>query len=146
VERTDSLDRFQVFNSPEDFRLHPNSERHILRLTSSGELFVQSSRSPNGLFLGPKGQDPFWAIEIFRQDLFGSGAGVDMIVAPELPETSDPDTVPFTTAHYFPGTDTLRADHILTLPLQMVHYTDTMSLHTRITVAGQAPIGTPLLP
>jgi hypothetical protein len=93
-----------------------------VRVNSSGDLVVQSSGSPTGPFIGPEGQDPFWTTGIFRWDLFGSGAGIDITVAPELPETSDPDTVPFTTAYYFPGTEAPPADHILTLPLQMVHY------------------------
>jgi hypothetical protein len=117
-----------------------------VRVNSSGDLVVQSSGSPTGPFLGPEGQDPFWTTGIFRRDLFGSGAGIDITVSPELPETSDPDAVPFTTAYYFPGTEAPRADHILTLPLQMVHYTDTTSPHTGITMASQAPIGTPLSP
>jgi hypothetical protein len=146
LERTNSLKRFQISNSQEDFRPHPTSERRIMRLTASGELVVQSSGSLTKPFPGPEGQDPFWATGIFRQDLFGSGAGVDITVGPEFPETSDPDTIPFTTAYYFPRTDTPRADHILTLPLQMVHYIDTMSIHTGITAVSQAPIGTPLSP
>jgi hypothetical protein len=48
-------------------------------VNSSGDLVVQSSRSPNG----PKGQDPFWTTGIFRRDLFGSRAGVDITIAPE---------------------------------------------------------------
>jgi hypothetical protein len=118
-------------------------------VNSSGDLVVQSSGSPTRPFLGPEGQDPFWTAGIFRRDLFDSGGGVDITVTPELPETSNPDVVPFTTTYYFPGTHTLRVDHILTLPLQMVHYImvpDTMSLHTGITVASHAPIGTPLSP
>jgi hypothetical protein len=75
-----------------------------LRLTSFGELVVQSFGSPTGPFLGPEGQDPFWAIGIFRWDLFGSGAGIDITISPKLPETSDPDAVPLTTSYYFPGT------------------------------------------
>jgi hypothetical protein len=118
-------------------------------VNSFGDLVVQSSGSPIGPFIGPEGQDPFLTAGIFRQDLFGSRVGVDITVAPELPETSDPGTIPFTTAYYFPGTDTPRADHILTLPLQTVHYTtvpDTTSPHTRITMASQAPISTLLSP
>jgi hypothetical protein len=60
------------------------------------------------------------------------------------PETSDPDAVPFTTTYYFPGTDTPRSDHILIVPIEMVHYTDTTSIHIGITTASQAPIGTSL--
>jgi hypothetical protein len=113
-----------------------------VRVNSSRDLVVQSSVSPTRPFIGPEGQDPFWTTGIFRRDLFGLGAGIDTTVTLELPETSDPDIVPFTMDYYFPGTEAPRADHILTLPLQMVHYTDTMSPHTRITVASQAPIGT----
>jgi hypothetical protein len=117
-------------------------------VNSSRDIVVQSSGLPTGPFIGPEGQDPFWTTGIFRRDL-GSGAGIDITVTPELPETSDPDAIPFTTAYYFPGTDAPPANHILTIPLQMVHYTmvpDTTSPHTRITVASQAPIGTPLSP
>jgi hypothetical protein len=115
----------------------------------SRDLVVQSSGSPTGPFIGPEGKDPFWTTRIFRQDLFGLGTGIDIVVTLELPETSNPSTVPFTTAYYFPGTDTPPADHILTLPLQTFHYTmvpDTTNPHTRITMASQAPIGTPFSP
>jgi hypothetical protein len=111
----------------------------------SGDIVVQSSRLPTRPFLGPKGQYPFWTTSIFIWDLFGSGAGVDIMVTPKLPETFDPDTIPFTTDFYFPGTDASPNNHILTIPLQMVHYTmvpDTMSPHIGITMASQAPIGT----
>jgi hypothetical protein len=117
-----------------------------MRVNSSGDLVVLSSGSPTRPFLGPEGQDPFWTYGIFIWDLFGSGAGVDITVSPAFPKISNLDAVPFTTTYYFPGTEVPRADHILTLPLQMVHYTDTMSIHTRIIVASQAPIGTPLSP
>jgi hypothetical protein len=62
-----------------------------VQVNSSRDLVVQSSGSPTGPFLGPKGQDPFWTTGIFRWDLFGSGAGINIIVSPELCETSDPD-------------------------------------------------------
>jgi hypothetical protein len=120
-----------------------------VRVNYSRDLVVQSSRSPTRPFIGPEGQDPFWTTCIFRRDLFGSGAGVDITVTPELPKTSDLEAIPFTTTYYFPGTDTPPTDHILTLPLQTVHYTmvpDTTSPHTGITAASQAPIGTPLSP
>jgi hypothetical protein len=123
--------------------------RHIVRVNSSREIVVESSGLPTGPFTGPEGQDPFWTTRIFRQDLFGSGAGIDITITPELPETSDPDAIPFTTAYYFPSSDALPADHILTIPLQTVHYTmvpDTTSPHIGITVAIQAPIGTLLSP
>jgi hypothetical protein len=118
-------------------------------VNSSGDIVVQSSGSPTRPFIGPEGQYPFWTTGIFRRDLFGSRAGIDITIAPELPKTSYLDVVPFTTTYYFPGTDTPLANHILTIPLQMVHYTmvpDTTSPHTEITVARQAPIGTPLSP
>jgi hypothetical protein len=118
-------------------------------VNSSGDIVVQSTRSPIEPFIGHEGQDPFWTTGIFRRDLFGLGAGVNITVAPKLPETSNPDAVPFTTAYYFPGTDAPPTNHILTIPLQMVHYTmvpDTTSPHTRITAASHAPIGTPLSP
>jgi hypothetical protein len=120
-----------------------------LRVNSSRDIVVQSSGSPTGPFIGPEGQDPFWTTGIFRRDLFGSGAGIDITVTPELPKTSDPDTLPFTTTYYFPGTDAPPANHILTIPLQTVHYTmvpDTTNPHIGIIAASQAPIGTPLFP
>jgi hypothetical protein len=94
-----------------------------VQVNSSGDIVLQSFGSPTGPFIGPEGQDPFWTTGIFRRYLFGSGAGVDITVTPELLETSDPDAIPFTTAYYFPSTDTLPAKHILTIPLQTVHYT-----------------------
>jgi hypothetical protein len=116
-------------------------------VNSSTDIVVQSSGSLIGPFIGPESQDPFWTTGIFRRDLFGSGAGIDITVTPELLETSNPDTVPFTTAYYFPGTDAPPTNHILTIPLQTVHYTmapDTTSPHTGTTASSQAPIGTPL--
>jgi hypothetical protein len=77
-----------------------------MRVNSSGDLAVLSSRSPTGPFPGPEGQYPFWATGIFRWDLFGSGAGVDITISPAFLETSDPDAIPFTTAYYFLGIDT----------------------------------------
>ena len=71
----------------------------------SADLVVLSSGSPTGPFLGPEGQDPFWSTGIFRWDLFGAGSGVEITVSPVLSETSNPNTVPFTTAYYFPGMD-----------------------------------------
>jgi hypothetical protein len=66
-------------------------------VNSSRDIVVQSSGSPTRPFIGPEVQDPFWNTNIFRWDLFGSGAGIDITVAPKLPETSDPDAIPFTT-------------------------------------------------
>jgi len=146
VERNNSLELFQITNSREDFWLHPDSERHIVRVNSSGDLVVQSSGSPTRPFIGLEGQDPFWTTNIFRWDLFGSRVGIDITVTPEFPETSDPNAVPFTIAYYFPSIEAPRVDHILTLPLQMVHYTNNTSPHTGITMASQAPIGTLLSP
>ena len=40
VERTNSLERFQITNSREDFRLPPESERHIFRVSSSRDIVV----------------------------------------------------------------------------------------------------------
>ena len=76
-----------------------------MRVNYSGDLVVVSSGSPIGPFLGIEGQDPFWSMGIFRWDLFGVGSGVEITVSPVFPETSNPDTVPFTTTYYFPGTD-----------------------------------------
>jgi hypothetical protein len=118
-------------------------------VNSSRDIVVQYSILPTRPFLGPEGQDPFWTTGIFRRDLFGLGEGVDIMVTPELLDTSNPDAIPFTTAYYFPGTNAPPTNHILTIPLQMVHYTmvpDTMSPHTRITMASQGPIGTLISP
>jgi hypothetical protein len=113
--------------------------RRIVRVNSFGDIVAKSSGLPTGPFIGPEGQDPFWTTGIFRRDLFGSGAGVDINVTPEPPETSDPNTIPFTTAYYFPGSDAQPIDHILTIPLQMAHYTmvpDTMNIPIGNTVAS----------
>jgi hypothetical protein len=120
-----------------------------VRVNSSRYLVVQSFGSPTRPLIIPEGQDPFWTTGIFIRELFGSRAGVDITVTPELLETSDPDAVPFTTAYYFPGTKAPPASHILTIPLQMVHYTmvpDNTNPHTGTIAASQAPIGTPLSP
>jgi hypothetical protein len=105
VEITDSLEQFRITNIREDFRLHPDSERRIMRVNSSRNLVVLSSGSLTRPFPGPEGQDPFWSTGVFRLDLFGAGSCIEITVSPTFPETSDPDTVPFTTAYYFPGTD-----------------------------------------
>jgi len=118
-----------------------------LRETYSASEFFW--RSPTKPLIGPEGQDPYFTNIIFRWDLFGSGEGIDITVTPDLPKTSDPNAIPFTIAYYFPGTDAPPVDHVLTLPLQTIHYTmvpNTMSPHTEITVASQAPIGTLLSP
>jgi hypothetical protein len=144
-----NLSNNKIRDSIGDFRLPPDCKRCIVRVNSSEDRVVQSSGLPTGPFTGPEGQDPFWTIDIFRWDLFGSGVGVDITVTPELPETSDPDVVPFTSSYYFRGTDAPSNIHILTIPLQMVHYTmvpEITSPHTRIIAAIQAPIGTPLSP
>jgi hypothetical protein len=57
-----------------------------MRVNSSGDLVVLSSGSPTGPFPGPEGQDPFWTTGIFRRDLFGSGAGVDITISPAFPK------------------------------------------------------------
>jgi hypothetical protein len=117
-----------------------------MRVNSFEDLVVVSSGSPIGPFPRPEGQDPFWSTGIFRRDLFGVGSGVEITISPAFPETSNPDILPFNNSYYFPSTEALQADHILTIPIEMVHYTDTMSIHTRIIVASQAPIDTPLSP
>jgi hypothetical protein len=66
VERTDSLERFRITNTREDFRLPSDSQHPFRRLNSSGELVVTSSGSPVGPFPGIEGQDPFWSIGVFR--------------------------------------------------------------------------------
>jgi len=84
---------------------------------------------------------------IFQWDLFGPGSPViPEIISPVVSEISIPETVPFTTAYYFPSTDAPRSDHILTIPIEMARPTDTTSIHTGITTVSQASIGTPLMP
>jgi hypothetical protein len=154
VERTDSLDQFRVFDSLESFRLPHGSERRILRLNSSGELVVQTSGIPTRPFAGPEGQDPFWTTDIFRtpphtvRDLFGSGVGADISVEPELPETSDTDTIPLdhspsTTAYIFIGSDTQSVGPSSTIPLQMAHSTmvpNATTIPTRIRWLAKLPL------
>jgi hypothetical protein len=56
-------------------------------------------------------------------------------------------SLPFTTAYYFPSLDAPPADHILTIPLQTIHYTmvpDTMVLTPGLLRLAKPPIGTPL--
>jgi hypothetical protein len=155
VERTDSLDNFRVFDSLESFRLPHGSERHILRLNSSGELVVQTSGIPIGPFIGPEGQDPFWTTDIFRTpphtvcDRFGSGVGNDISIKPVLPKTSAIDTIPSKTTYLFVGSDTQSVDPNSTIPFQMAHSTmvpNATTIPTRNTVASHAPIGTPHSP
>jgi hypothetical protein len=108
-------------------------------LNSSGDLVVVSSGSSVGPFPGIEGQDPFWSMGIFRRDLFGPGS-------PVISEISSPETIPFTTAYYFPSMDALRSDHVLTIPIEMAHHTDTTSVHTGFTAVSLAPISTPRTP
>jgi hypothetical protein len=75
-------------------------------VNSSRDLVVVSFGSPIGPFPGIEGQYPFWSMGVFRRDLFGAGSGIEIIASPVLSETSNPDTVPFTIAYYFPGMDT----------------------------------------
>jgi hypothetical protein len=105
VECSNSLEHFRITNTREDFRLHPNFERQFMRLNSSGDLVVVSSGSPVGPFLGIEGQDPFRSTGIFRWDLFGAGSGIETIISPMISKTSNPETIPFTTAYSFPSTD-----------------------------------------
>jgi hypothetical protein len=87
-------------------------------VNSSRDIVVESSGLPTRPFTGPKGQDPFWTNGIFRRDLFGSGVGIDITVKPKPPEKSYPNTIPFTTTYYFPGSGAQPADLIITIPLQ----------------------------
>jgi hypothetical protein len=66
VECTDSLERFQITNTREDFRRHLDSKQPFMRLNSSRELVVTSSGSPVGPFPGIEGQDLFWSTGVFR--------------------------------------------------------------------------------
>jgi hypothetical protein len=105
-----------------------------------------SSGSLVGPFAGIEGKDPFWSMGIFRRDLFGVGSGVETIISPVISKISSSETIPFTTAYYFPGTDTSRYDHILTIPIEMAHHTNTTSVHTEITTVSLTQISTPCTP
>ena len=65
VEWTDSLEHFQITNTREEFRLHPDSERFFTWANSSGDLIVVYSGSTSG----PGDQDPFWSKDVFWRDL-----------------------------------------------------------------------------
>jgi hypothetical protein len=108
----------------------------------------------NWTFHSPEGQYPFWTTDISRRDIFIAGSNVDILVIPELPETSVEDRIPLdhspiTTAYLFTSSDTPSIDPNLTIPLHMSHFTmvpnDTI-IPTKTMVASQAPIGTPLSP
>ena len=53
VERTDSLEQFQIKDSWEGLRLPPDSVRHIVRVNSSREIVVESYGLPTIPFTGP---------------------------------------------------------------------------------------------
>jgi hypothetical protein len=71
---------------------------------------------------------------------------ISEIISPVISEISSPETVPSTTAYYFPGTDAPRFDHILTIPIEMAHHTNTTSVHTGFTAVSFTPIITPRTP
>jgi hypothetical protein len=132
VERTDSLERFQITNTREEFRRHPDSERPFMRLNSSGELVVTSSGSPVGPFPGIEGQELFWSTGVFRRDIFGPGSSVIFeINPPMISKISSPETVPLATAYHF------------TIPAEMAHLTDTTSVPIRFIAVSLSPINTP---
>jgi hypothetical protein len=84
---------------------------------------------------------------IFRRDLFGLGSPmISKIISPMISEISSTETVSFPTAYYFPGMDAPQFDHILTIPIEMAHHTDTTSVHTGFTMVSLAPISTPRTP
>jgi hypothetical protein len=103
-----------------------------MRLNSSRELVVTSSGSPVGPFPGIEGQDPFWSTGVFRRDLFGPGSPVVSEINP--PVFSKTETVPLTTTYHF------------TVPAEMAHLMNTMSVPTGFTAAGLAPINTQRTP
>jgi hypothetical protein len=132
VECTDSLERFRITNTREDFRLHPDSERRYMREDSSRDLIVVYSGSPTGPFPGIEGQDPFWSTGVFRRDLFGPGSPViSEINPPVISEISNLETVPLTTAYHF------------TVPAEMAHLATTTSVPTGFPAVSLAPINTP---
>jgi hypothetical protein len=124
-------------------------------LNSSGELVVDTYGIPTGPLTGTKNEDPFWTTDIFRtpttvRDLYSSGAGADIPVVSELPETSATYTIPLdhfasTTCYLFVGSDTQSIGPSSTIPLQMAHSTmvpHAMTIPTGNTVVTQDPIGT----
>jgi hypothetical protein len=132
VERTDSLEHFQITNTREDFRLHPDSKQPFMRMNSSRELVVTSSGLPVGPFLGIEGQDIFWSTGVFCQDCFGPGSPMISEINPlVISEISSPETVPLTTPYYF------------TVPAEMAYLTATTSVPTGFTAVSLAPINTP---
>jgi hypothetical protein len=135
VERTDSLENFQITNTQEDFRIHRDSERPFIRLNYSRDLVVTSSRSPVGPFPSIEGQDLFLSTIVFRRDLFGPGSPmISEINPPEISEISSPETVLLTIAYHF------------IVPVEMAHLIDTTSVSTGFTVVSLAPINTPRTP
>jgi hypothetical protein len=142
VERTDSLDQFGITDSLEGLRIPPDSVRHIVRVNSSEDIVVESSGLPTRPFTGPKGQDPFWTTGIFRRI---SLAQEKVLIS--LSHLSHPKHLIQTwylllLPILFLVRDAQPTDHILTIPLQMDHYTiipDTTNLHNRNTVAMPGP-------
>jgi hypothetical protein len=135
VERTDSLERFHITNTREDFRLNPDSERHYMRADSSRDLIVVYSGSPTGPFPGLEGQDPFWSTGVFRRDVFGPGSPMISEINPlVISEISNPETVPLTTTYHF------------TVSTEMAHLATTSSVPTEFPAVSLAPINTPRTP
>jgi hypothetical protein len=99
-----------------------------MRLNYFGELVVTSSGSPVGPFPSIEGQDPFWSASVFRRDLFGPGSPVVSEINP--PVFLETKTIPLTTTYHF------------TVPTEMAHLANTMSVPTGFTAAGLAPINT----
>jgi hypothetical protein len=63
-----------------------------------------------------------------------------------ISEISSSETVPFTIAYHFLGIEASQSDHILTIPIEMAHHTDTTSVHTEFTMVSVVPISTPRTP
>jgi hypothetical protein len=139
-------------------RIPPGYERRILRLNSSGELVVDTSGIPTRPLTGLESEDPFWTTDIFRTPATSArplrlGAGVDIPVISELPETSATYMIPLDhfnsmTCYLFVGSDTQSVGPSSTIPLQMAHSTmvpHAMTIPIGNTVVTQDPISTPLL-
>jgi hypothetical protein len=99
-----------------------------MRLNSSGELVVTSSGSPVGPFPGVEGQDPFWFAGDFCRTLFSPGSHVVSEINPLV--FSETKNVPVSTTYHF------------TLPAEMAHLANTMSVPTGFTTASLPPINT----
>jgi hypothetical protein len=110
--------------------------------------------------MGPKGENPFWTTNIFRnpplmvEDIFSSGTGVYILVVSQFPKMPATYTTPLD--HFFatPSSSIIMSDTQLvgprsTISLQMAHSTmvpHVATIPTGNVTPSQAPIGTLLRP